>query len=255
MFIIFNIINIFIIDSIFIVRLQGTLAAESWGRRKLWGVDELDTIFIVYLISFIFSNILEILSLQPRRAVDQPRWRGKDQAFQVEEHSLHIQHVSDNKQINKRKIKTNKQTQSTLYIWSTFYIYSTWVITSKQTKEKERQTNNKTHIHHVSDLKQTNLHVRSGRQSVTELRWRTANDRVKGMPDMSHTRLSHLGHLWQDKKKQQRQRTYDKKNIKAGTKRQQIPKQNIPLHIHQPAVPNDTIDTRPILIPDPTWFS
>ena len=86
-------------------------------------MDELDIILIVYLISFIKAcNILEILPVQPRRAVDQPRGRGKDQAFQVEEHSLHIQHVSENKQTNKRKRMTKK-----------------------------------THLQHVSDLKQTNI--------------------------------------------------------------------------------------------------
>ena len=99
-------------------------------------MDELDIFLIVYLISFIKAcNILEILPVQPRRAVDQPRGRGKDQAFQVEEHSLHIQHVSENKQTNKRKRMTKK------------HIYSMLVISNKQT---------------------STLHVLSGRQSVTE---------------------------------------------------------------------------------------
>ena len=70
--------------------------------------------FFHCIFNFFYISLphLEILSLQPRRAVDQPRGRGKDQAFQVEEHSLHIQHVSDNKQTNKQKKKKDKQTLS-----------------------------------------------------------------------------------------------------------------------------------------------
>ena len=97
-------------------------------------MDELDIFLIVYLISFIKAcNILEILPLQPRRAVDQPCWRGKDQAFQVQEHSLHLQHVSDNKQKTKENERqTNKQTKENERQ------------TNKQTKENERQTNKQT---------------------------------------------------------------------------------------------------------------
>ena len=72
------------------------------------------------------------------------------------------------------------------------YTAREWKQTNKQTKEKEWQ---KKHIYSmlvISNKQTSTLHVLSGRQSVTEFRWRTANDRVKGMPDMSHTRLSHL---------------------------------------------------------------